>query len=89
MATTRFDMRLDEEVKAKAEKASALLGMKSLTEYIVRLMDDDATKVIAEHESIMVQDDVFDRFINACEKVQNPNAALLEAAAFTKDQDIK
>jgi len=89
MATTRFDMRLDEEIKAKAEKASALLGMKSLTEYVVRLMDQDATQVIAEHESITVKEDVFDRFMAACEQVQNPNAALLNAAAFTKGQDIK
>lgn len=89
MATTRFDMRLDEKVKAKAEKASALLGMKSLTEYVVRLMEDNAKKVIAEHESITVKDDVFDRFMSACEKAQQPNAALREAAAFTKDQDIK
>ena len=85
MATTRFDMRLDEEIKAKAEKASALLGMKSLTEYVVRLMDQDATQVIAAHESITIKDDVFDRFIEACEKVQKPNAALIEAVAFTKD----
>ncbi|MBW5419904.1 DUF1778 domain-containing protein, partial [Vibrio cholerae] len=26
MATARLDIRLDEEIKAKAEKASALLG---------------------------------------------------------------
>jgi len=30
-------MRLDEKVKAKAEKAAALLGLKSLTEYVVIL----------------------------------------------------
>ncbi len=89
MATTRFDMRLDEEIKSKAEKASALLGMKSLTEYVVRLMDQDASKVIVEHESISVPDDVFDRFIHACEKVRKPSTALLDAAAFTKDQGIK
>ena len=89
MATTRFDMRLDKEVKAKAEKASALLGMKSLTEYVVRLIDDNATKIIAEHESITVKDDVFDQFMAACEKVQSPNAALVEAAAFAKEQAIK
>ena len=38
MATTRLDLRLDEEIKAKAEKASALLGLKSLTQYVVRLI---------------------------------------------------
>jgi len=89
MATTRFDMRLDEEIKIKAEKASALLGMKSLTEYVVRLMEQDASQVIAEHESITVPDDVFDRFVDACEKVQKPSAVLLEAAAYTKEQGIK
>ncbi|MBN4080138.1 DUF1778 domain-containing protein [Beggiatoa alba] len=89
MATTRFDMRLDEEIKSKAEKASALLGMKSLTEYVVRLMDQDATQVLAEHESIIVKDDVFDRFMSACDQIQKPNDALLEAAAFSKEQGIK
>lgn len=30
MATARLDIRLDEELKAKAEKASALLVLKAL-----------------------------------------------------------
>lgn len=89
MALTRFDMRLDEDIKAKAEKASALLGMKSLTEYVVKLMENDATQVIAEHESMTVKNDIFDRFMSACEKVDKPNEALLKAAALTKDQGIK
>ena len=38
MAIARLDIRLDEAIKAKAEKASALLGLKSLTEYIVKLI---------------------------------------------------
>ena len=60
MATARLDIRLDEEVKAKAEKASALLGLKSLTDYVVRLMDNDATEVISKYESITVEDNIFD-----------------------------
>ena len=89
MGIVRFDMRLDEEVKTKAEKASALLGSKSLTEYVVKLMDDDATAVIAQHESITIENDIFDRFMDACKKVRKPNKALLDAAAFTKEQGIK
>lgn len=89
MAITRLDMRLDEKTKAKAEKASALLGLKSLTEYIVRLIDENATRVIAQHESIIVEDDVFDRFMNACEEARKPNKALMDATSFTKEQDIK
>ena len=79
MALTRLDMRLEEEIKVKAEKASALLGLKSLTEYVV----------IAEHESITVENDIFDRFMNACENAQKPNDALIAAAAYTKEQGFK
>jgi uncharacterized protein (DUF1778 family) len=89
MATARFDMRLDEEVKAKAEKASALLGMKSLKEYVVQLMDENATQVIAEHESIVVENNIFDRFMTACEEVVKPNQALVDAANFTRGHAIK
>jgi uncharacterized protein (DUF1778 family) len=89
MATARVDLRLDAEIKAKAEKASALLGLKSLTEYVVRLMDEDATKVIAQHESTTVENDVFDRFIQACDEAKKPNKALLDAALYAKEQGIK
>ena len=89
MATARLDIRLDEEIKAKAEKASALLGLKSLTEYVVRLMDENATQVIAQHESITVEANVFDQFMAACEEVKAPNTALLEAAKLAKNEGFK
>lgn len=85
MATARLDIRLDEEIKSRAEKASALLGLKSLTEYVVRLMDEDATQVIAQHETITLKNDVFDEFIAACEKAKGPNQALRDAVAFTEE----
>lgn len=89
MASTRLDIRLDEDIKAKAEKAAALLGLKSLTEYVVRLMDQDATQVIARHEQMIVADDVFDRFMQACEQSKGPNQALKDAVAFTRKQGIQ
>ncbi len=89
MATTRFDMRLDEAVKAKAEKAAALLGMKSLTEYIVTLMDENATNIIAEHESMVLENDLFDRFFTACDEAKEPNQALKDAVKKSKELGIK
>ncbi len=89
MMNARIDMRVNQELKAKAEKASALLGLKSITEYIVRLVDDNASKVIAQHESMTVENNIFDRFVDACDKAKNPNKALLDAAAYTKKQGIK
>lgn len=89
MATARLDMRLDAEIKEMAEKASALLGRKSLTEYVVELMERDASKVIAEYESITVQDDVFDRFMDACDNAKQPSQTLRNAVVFTREQGIK
>jgi uncharacterized protein (DUF1778 family) len=89
MATARLDMRLRPEIKEKAEKASALLGMRSLTEYIVKLIDENSTKVIQQYESMTVENDIFDKFIQVCDELQPPNKKLLDAAAFTKKQGIK
>lgn len=89
MATARLDIRLEEKIKAKAEKASALLGSKSLTDYIVKLIDEDATHVIAKHESITVEDSVFDEFMMACDQASSPNKDLLDAVKFTETSNIK
>lgn len=84
MTTARLDMRLNKNIKDKAEKASALLGLKSLTEYIVTLVNTDATKVIAQHESMTLKGDIFDRFIESCEKSEKPNQNLVDALTFTR-----
>lgn len=89
MATTRIDMRVDETIKAAAEKAAALEGMKSLTEYVVRLIEKDSQRVIKEHESITLEDDVFDRFIQACEAVQSPNQKLRAARELARQKNIR
>ena len=89
MTTARLDIRLDEKIKAKAEKASVLLGLKSLTEYVVQLRDDDATPVISEHEGITVDANVFDKFMVACDEAKAPNTALLEATEFSNNSGFK
>jgi len=88
MVTTRLDMRWDKSIKAKAEKASALRGQ-NLTAYIVNLVNEDATRVIAQHENIIVKDDIFDRFMDACAEARQPNKALREAVTFTRNKGIK
>ena len=87
MATSRIDMRIDESVKAAAEKAAALEGMKSLTEYVVRLIEKDSQRVIKEHEAITLEDDVFDRFIQACEAAKAPNQKLREARDLARQKN--
>ena len=88
MTTVRLDIRLSREIKAKAEKASALLGCTSLTEYVVNLIDENATLVIKQHESITVEDDNFDHFVSTCKTVIAPNKALRDAAIFAEELGI-
>lgn len=71
-----------------AEKAAALKGMKSLTEYVVRLIEEDAEKVIREHESMVVADNVFDGFIAACDKAEKPNRKLQDAVVFATRKSV-
>ena len=82
ITNTHINLRIDEEIKIKAEKATALLGHNSLTEYLVRLIDKDASRVISEYESITLEVDVFDLFWAACNRAKKPNKALLEAADY-------
>lgn len=89
MATARLDVRLDEKIRAKAEKATALLGYKNLTDYVVNVLDENASRVIAEHENIIVKNSAFDLFWAACNKASKPNKALKEAAQYARDQGFK
>jgi len=89
MATARMDLRLDEAIKAKAEKASALQGMRSTSEYVVSLINEHATKVIEQYESKTMKDDIFDLFIDACTKAREPNKTLRDAVTFSENKGIK
>ena len=89
MATSRIDMRVDETIKAAAEKAAALEGVKSLTEYVVRLIEKDSQRVIKEHEFFTLKDDVFDRFIRACDAAQAPHQKLRAARELARQKNIQ
>lgn len=86
MAKTRLDFRLDDSIKSKIEKASALLGAKNLTEYIVKILDEKSTEIIKNHSNIKVENDIFDFFVDACENAKKPNKDLKEAFKFAKDK---
>ena len=89
MATARLDIRLDEKVKKRAEKASALLGLNSLTEYIVRLLDSDSQRVIKENEGLTLGNDAFDSFMEACETASEPNEYLRKAHMAAGESGIR
>lgn len=56
--------------------------------HIVTLMDANASSVIAEHESMVVEYDLFDRFVAACDDAKAPNQAPKEAVKKSKELGI-
>ena len=77
----RLEMRIDAETKSLAERASAALGCASVTEYITRLIRQDAPEILRQQAAIKVTNDQFDAFMVACQDTSTaPSARILEAA---------
>ena len=63
--------------------------MKSLTEYVVRLIEKDSQRVIRKHKSITLKDDVFDRFIRTCDAAQALDKKLRAARELARQRNIR
>ena len=80
-ARERIEMRVDTETKSLAERAAAALGCTSLTEYLVRLIHDNAPQTLQHQTSIQLTNEQFDHFMAVCDDVERmPSARLLAAA---------
>lgn len=73
MTSPRLDLRVDDTIKLK-------------TEYIVKIMNKNTSKVIAKHKSITLKDDIFIQFMAACNQAQKPNDALKAALQLIRQQ---
>lgn len=45
-------------------------------------------RVIEEHQTIKVSEDIYDQFIIACEKAEEPNEALKEAFFLAREKGL-
>jgi len=82
----RYEMRISSHSRIRWERAKVISGFSTLKDYLTHLADQDAERVIEKHEKMTLSNDVFDRFVNACDKASQPNFALLAAAKSAKEQ---
>ena len=75
----RIEMRIAEDIKTMAERASAATGC-TLTEYITRLISEDAPHVLKMHNEIELTNDRFDHFISVCKSGKPPSPRIMDAA---------
>lgn len=76
----RIEMRVDAETKQLAERAAAASGCASLTEFMVRLIRDNAPGILQAQTAIKLTSAQFDQFIRVCESAPAPYARLKAAA---------
>lgn len=76
----RIEMRVDAETKQLAERAAAASGCASLTEFMVRLIRDNAPGILQAQTAIKLTSAQFDQFIQVCESAPAPFARLKAAA---------
>jgi len=77
----RIEMRVSSDIKQMAERASAALGCASLTEYITRLISENAPKILQQEASIQLTNAQFDNFMAVCnDDERKPSTRILEAA---------
>lgn len=77
--TERFDARFDPETKSLAERA-ALAASQSLSAYLALLVREDAPKRLKEQQEIVLANERFDLFVEACENAAPPSKKLQDTA---------
>lgn len=73
----------------EAERAAALLGMKSLSEFITLAIHEKAQQVIQAQELLTLSNEVFDQFYAACQADTQPSEQLKSLAAKVDKQGFK
>ncbi len=77
----RLEMRVDPDIKRLAERASAVLGCASITEFVTSLIRENAPKILEQKTAIEVTNAQFDRFMATCNDTERkPGTRLSEAA---------
>ncbi len=76
----RFDTRLSIEQKELFERAAALSGYKSLSEFVIRTVQEKAKQIIKENDVILASTRDSEIFFDSLVNAKAPNQALMTAA---------
>jgi len=83
--TERVEARFMPEIKLLAERAALVSGV-TLTDYLVRLVREDAPKTLKSYSEIQLTNQQFDNFIAICEAEHEPSQKITGAAKRLDDE---
>ena len=75
----RFDARLPKEQKQFFERAAALGGFRSLTDFVILTVQEKAKEIILENEQIIASEKDSQIFFDAITNPKNPSETLKNA----------
>lgn len=75
----RLDLRLDPDIKNLAVRASALVGSKTLSDFVVQAIREKASRAIEEAEVVRLNSESFAAFKATCESPETANETLSAA----------
>lgn len=81
---TRFDTRLPKEQKEFFEYAANLAGFKTLTDFVLSTVQQQADRIVEKHSMILASKKDQEVFFNALLNPQEPNDRLEKAASRYK-----
>ena len=76
---SRFDARLPKEQKQFFEKAAYLGGYRSLTEFVISVVQEKSKEIVKEKEQILASEKDSKIFFEAITKSKNPSKTLKKA----------
>ena len=77
---TRFDARLTIEQKELFEKAESISGYSSLTDFVLKTVQQKAQEIVNQNEQILASKRDSELFFNAILTSQEPSTSLKNAA---------
>ena len=85
----RFDARLSKEQKKFFERAAALGGFRSLTDFVILTVQEKAKEIIQENEQILASEKDSRIFFDAITNPKKPSKSLKNALKAYNDFVIK
>ncbi len=84
----RIEMRANPSDKKLLDMAAALSGQQ-MSDFLLQPALKKARTILKEHTSITLENELFDCFIDACERVEQPNEALKDALQLTRESSVE
>lgn len=82
---TRFDAKIPMAQKELFERAASLGGFRTLTDFIINTVQEKATAIIKEHNTILASEKDREIFFNALINPTGPNEKLKDTAERYKN----